>query len=176
VIPAVRRPHDIERAIAAPSAVVYLLCGSVVTIAELVALLAAGEKTALVNIDLLAGLDGDASGVEFLERSGVAGIISTRPETLRAARKRGLYTVQRSFLLDSQAVANALRALERFESDAVELLPAPVAPRVVEAFSRAHPDVVLTAGGLVASLTEVDSLVRAGVRAVSVSDPSLWVA
>jgi glycerol uptake operon antiterminator len=114
--------------------------------------------------------------VEFLERSGATGIISTRPETLRAARKRGLCAVQRSFLLDSQAVANALRALERFESDAVELLPAPVAPRVLDTFASAHPDVVLTAGGLVTSLAEVDALVRAGVRAVSISDPALWVA
>jgi glycerol-3-phosphate responsive antiterminator len=58
----------------------------------------------------------------------------------------------------------------------VELLPAPVAPRVVDAFSHAHPDVILTAGGLVASLAEVDALVRAGIRAVSVSDPAMWVA
>ncbi len=176
VIPAVRQPQHIERAIAAPSAVVYLLCGTVVSVAGLVAALRAGGKAALVNIDLLAGLDGDASAVEFLERSGAAGVISTRPETLRSAHKRSLCTVQRSFLLDSQAVTNALRALERFASDAVELLPAPVAPRVVDAFSRAHPDVILTAGGLVASLAEVDALVRAGIRAVSVSDPAMWVA
>lgn len=176
MIPAVRQPQNIERAIAAPSAVVYLLCGSVVSVADLVGALREGGKATLVNIDLLAGLDGDAAAVEFLERSGAAGVISTRPDTLRAAHKRGLCAVQRSFLLDSQAVSNALRALERFASDAVELLPAPVAPRVVDAFSRAHPDVILTAGGLVASLAEVDALVRAGIRAVSVSDPAMWVA
>jgi glycerol uptake operon antiterminator len=176
VVPAVRQPQHLERALAAPSGVVYLLCGSVVTIASLVAQVKAGGKAALVNIDLLAGLDGDAAAVEFLDGSGAAGIISTRPETLRAAHKRGLYAVQRSFLLDSQAVVNALRALERFASDAVELLPAPVAPRVADAFAKAHPDVVLTAGGLVTSLAEVDALVRAGIRAVSVSDPAMWIA
>jgi glycerol uptake operon antiterminator len=176
VIPAVRASEHLGAAIAAPSAVVYLLFGNVMTVPDIVRTLRAGGKTAIVNIDLLAGLDGSASAVQFLESCHVAGIISTHTETLRASRARGLLTVQRSFLLDSQAVGNGLRALDRFEPDAVELLPAPVAPRVVATFSRAHPDVVLTAGGLVASLAEIDELVRAGVCAVSVSDPVMWIA
>jgi glycerol uptake operon antiterminator len=69
-----------------------------------------------------------------------------------------------------------LRALERFLPDAVEMLPAPAAPRVVAAFSKAHPELVLTAGGLIHSLAEIDALVREGISATSVSDTSLWVA
>ncbi len=175
VVPAVRTADHIEAALAAPSEVVYLLCGTVMTIGDLIGRLAEGRKVAVVNIDLLAGLDGHAAAVAFLGRCNAGGIISTHPETLRAARAAGLYSVQSSFLLDSQAVVNALRALERFEPDAVELLPAPVAPRIAERIARAHPGVVLTAGGLVASLAEIDGLLRAGIRAVSVSDPAMWV-
>lgn len=170
-----RHPEHLAAAIAATSEVVYLLCGTVLTAAELIAALDAGGKATLVNIDLMPGLSGDAAAVQFLEGCGSAGIISTHPETLRASRARKLATVQRSFMLDSQAVANVLRALERFEPDAVEILPAPVAPRAVERLGSAHPDVVLTAGGLVASLAEIDALVSAGIRAVSVSDPNLWI-
>jgi glycerol uptake operon antiterminator len=176
VIPAVRQPQYLPQSIAAPSAVVYLLCGSVMTIRDMVQELRAGGKAAVVNIDLLGGLAGDVPGVQFLEACGVSGVISTHTETLRAARARGLLAIQRSFLLDSHAVANGLRALDRFLPDAVEMLPAPAAPRVVAAFSKAHPDLVLTAGGLIGSLAEIDALVRAGLRAASVSDTSLWVA
>ncbi len=154
----------------------YLLFGSVLTVADLIASLRDSGKSTLVNIDLLGGLGADASAVQFLERAGAVGIISTHSEALRASRSRGLCAVQRSFLLDSQAVTQVLRAVDRFAPDAVELLPAPVAPRVVERFNAAHPDVVLTAGGLVDSLAEVDALVRAGIRAVSVSDPEIWIA
>jgi glycerol uptake operon antiterminator len=155
---------------------VYLLCGNVLSVASLIAALAKGRKAALVNIDLLAGLSRDTSAVQFLEQAGAVGIISTNPETLRATRARGLCAVQRSFLLDSQAVTQALRALERFEPDAIELLPALAATRVVERFNGQHPRVVLTAGGLVTSLSEVDTIVRTGIRAVSVSDPDMWIA
>ncbi|MGP6191898.1 MAG: glycerol-3-phosphate responsive antiterminator [Vulcanimicrobiaceae bacterium] len=176
VIPAVRQPQHLPQSIAAPSNVVYLLCGSVMTIRDLVDGLRTGGKAAVVNIDLLGGLAGDVPAVQFLESCGVSGVISTHTETLRAARARGLLAIQRSFLLDSHAVANSLRALERFLPDAVEMLPAPAAPRVVAAFSKAQPEVVLTAGGLIGSLAEIDALVRAGIRAVSVSDTTLWVA
>ncbi len=176
VIPAVRQPQHLPQAIAAPSAVVYLLCGSVMTVREMVETLRAGGKAAVVNIDLLGGLSGDVPGVQFLEACGVSGVISTHTETLRAARARSLLAIQRSFLLDSHAVGNSLRALERFLPDAVEMLPAPAAPRVVAAFSKAHPELVLTAGGLIHSLAEIDALVREGISATSVSDTSLWVA
>jgi glycerol uptake operon antiterminator len=155
VIPAVRQPQHLPQSVAAPSSVVYLLCGSVMTIREMVEGLRAGGKAAVVNIDLLGGLAGDVPGVQFLELCGVSGVISTHAETLRAARARGLLAVQRSFLLDSHAVANSLRALERFTPDAVEMLPAPAAPRVVGAFAKAHPEVVLTAGGLITSLAVI---------------------
>ncbi|MFY9780997.1 MAG: glycerol-3-phosphate responsive antiterminator [Candidatus Baltobacteraceae bacterium] len=176
VIPAVRQPQHLPQSIAAPSDVVYLLCGSVMTVRDLVAGLREGGKAAVVNIDLLGGLAGDVPGVQFLESCGVSGVISTHTETLRASRARGLLAIQRSFLLDSHAVANSLRALERFLPDAVELLPAPAAPRVVAQFAKTHPELVLTAGGLIGSLAEIDALVRAGIRATSVSDPSLWIA
>ncbi len=174
VIPAVRDPRDLERSLAARGRVVYLLCGNVGTVGELVAPIRAAGKAAIVNLDLLGGLSKDPTAVAFLAACGVSGIISTHHETLRATRANGLLVVQRSFLLDSQAMANAVRALERFRPDAVELLPAPAAPRAIERIERTCPGLPLIAGGLVASLHEIDDLLRAGIAGVSVSDAALW--
>jgi glycerol uptake operon antiterminator len=175
VVPAVRDPALIPQSVAAPSRVVYLLCGGVTTIGAMAARLREGGKAAVANIDLLAGLSGDSAAVQFLEQCGVNGIISTHPETLRATRARNMVAIQRSFLLDSQALANSMRALERFVPDAMELLPAPAAPYVVPKLANAHPDLPLVTGGLVTTLSEVEALVKCGVLAVSVSDPRLWI-
>jgi glycerol uptake operon antiterminator len=175
VIPAMRSLGHVDAAIRAPSHVVYLLCGNVMNVLSSIAALKDAGKAAIVNIDLLAGLSGDPSAIDFLRDGGVDGIISTHTDVLRNARNRKLYTIQRSFLLDSAALANAVRALDRFEPDAVELLPAMAAPRALETVRRSHPDVAVTAGGLVANLAEIDALVRLGVSAVSVSDPALWI-
>lgn len=152
----------------------YLLCGDVSSIGGLVAELRELGKTAIVNIDLVAGLGKDATAVGYLADRGVDGIISTHVEPLRAARGRGILAVQRSFLLDSLALANAVRAIERFRPDAVELLPAPVAPRAVAAIGRVAFNLPLIAGGLVESMREVDELLRNGVSAVSASNSQLW--
>jgi len=176
IIPAVRKPEDLDASIASPSQIVYLLCGTILTIEDLVGALHNAGKIPIVNLDLQVGLAKDATAVAFLERCGAAGIISTHPETLRSARSRNMMAVQRSFILDSQALTNSLRALNRFMPDAVELLPAPAASRVVPAFANAHPNLTLIAGGLITSLHEIDQLINDGVHAVSVSLPTLWVA
>ncbi len=152
----------------------YVLCGNVGSIGALVAPLIDAAKTTFVNLDLVGGLSKDAAAVEYLASVGIAGIISTHVEPLRAARAKGLLAVQRSFLLDSVALASAVRAVERFRPDAVELLPAPVAPRAVAALGAVTFNLPLIAGGLVASMREIDELLQAGITGVSASDRQLW--
>jgi len=175
VIPAVRDPELVPRALQSPGRVVYVLCGTILTIESIVRPLCDAGKHAFVNVDLVEGLRSDAAAVQFLQGCGATGVISTHTEALRAARTHGLLAVQRSFLLDSQAALNALRSLERFRPDVVELLPAPAAPFVIRELNTKHPEVVPTAGGLIKTLAQIDELVRIGIRAVSVSDPELWI-
>jgi glycerol uptake operon antiterminator len=175
VIPALRNAGDVEAARAAPSAIVYLLAGDIVSVGPLIDELSAGGKLVCVNIDLLAGLKGDAAAVTFLAKCGASGVISTHAAVLAAARSSGLYAIQRSFMLDSQAVSQTVRALERFVPDAVEVLPAAVAPRTLGRLRSARTDLPVIAGGLIEDFQEIDRLVAAGVDAVSVSAPTLWL-
>ena len=176
IIAAVRNSEGLIVAEKSPTETVYLLYGNTLNIAELLRRLRNHGKLPLVNLDLLAGFSRDSINAEYLASCGAAGVISTHCEVLRASRKHGLITVQRTFALDSAAVDAGLRTMSQFLPDAVEILPAVAAPRVVRRFRNAHPNLRIVAGGLISDLKEVESLLASGINAVSVSDPRFWIA
>lgn len=175
IIAAVRRPEALEAVAKSPTETVYLLFGNPLTIADLLKTVRQQGKLPLVNLDLLSGFSRDAVNAEYLAACGAAGIVSTHSELLRASRRQGLITVQRTFALDSAAVDAGLRTMDQFLPDAVEILPAIAALRVVSRFRQVHKSLRVIAGGLVADMKEVECLLNAGVDAVSVSDPAFWI-
>jgi glycerol uptake operon antiterminator len=176
IIAAVRDIEALSAAMKSPTETVCLLFGNPLNIAETLRSLREKGKLPLVNLDLLTGFSRDAINTEYLASCGAAGIVSTHYEVLRAARKQGLITVQRTFALDSSAIKAGLRTLNQFEPDAVEILPAIAATRVVEHFRQAHPRLCIMAGGLISDLKEVEYLLKARIDAVSVSDSRFWIA
>jgi glycerol uptake operon antiterminator len=175
IIAAVRNADGLERALASPVRIVYLLFGNPMNIATMVKAVQDRGKLPLVNADLLQGFSRDAYAVEYLASCGTGGIISTNHETLRAARAQELITVLRTFMIDSASVDSAKRFLTQFQPDAIELLPAIAAPLVIDQIREGHPELHVIAGGLVTNLRQVEELVSARVDAVSLSDPHLWV-
>lgn len=175
IIAALRNVEALAAVASAPTDAVYLLFGNPLNIRELIKELRDRGKLPLVNLDLLTGFSRDAINAEYLAKCGAAGIVSTHYEVLRASQKRGLITVQRTFALDSAAVDAGVRTIRQFRPDAVEILPAVAAPRVASKFRQIHPDLPVVAGGLVNDLKEVESLISAGIDAVSVSDPRFWI-
>ena len=176
IIAAVRNMEALAAAAKSPTETVCLLFGNPMNIAALLGSLREQRKLPLVNLDLLTGFSRDTINAEYLASCGAAGIISTHYEVLRAAHKKGLITVQRTFAIDSSAVEAGLRTLSQFVPDAVEILPAVAAPRVVARFRQAHRNLCIMAGGLISDLKEVEYLLGAGIDAVSVSDPRFWIA
>jgi glycerol uptake operon antiterminator len=176
IIAAVRNGEGLAAAETSPTDTVYLLYGNTLNIAELLRRLRSRGKLPLVNLDLLAGFSRDSINAEYLASCGAAGVISTHCEVLRASRRHGLITVQRTFALDSAAVDAGLRTMSQFLPDAIEILPAVAAPRVAPRFRNVHPNLRIVAGGLISDLKEVESLLSSGINAVSVSDPRFWIA
>jgi glycerol uptake operon antiterminator len=176
VIPAVRTRESLASAIAAPGQIVYLLCGTPDSIPGMADELVAHGKAPMVNLDLIGGFARDAIAIAYLARQRVHGIISIHHEPLQAARALGLFAIKRTFLLDSGALQNALRALEQFMPDALEVMPAQVSPRILPKLRDARRDLPVIGGGLVQCLREIEDLVCQGIKAVSTSDPSLWIA
>jgi glycerol uptake operon antiterminator len=175
LIPAVRKPEHLDRALAAHGKIVYMLCGEPENIGELMQRILAAGKLAIVNIDLLGGLSRDSFALHYLERRGVSGIISTHGETLRQAQSLGLYVIQRTFLLDSGAMENICHQIKNSSLDALEVLPAVAAPKLVSRAKSLALETPLVGGGLISSLREVEDLLTQGLLAVSVSNPQLWI-
>lgn len=174
VIPAVRSVENCAAAALAPARVVYLLAAALSTLDEHLHVLRERDKDVLVNLDLFAGLSRDREAVAYLAASGCAGIISTHTDVLNVARSLGLYAVQRTFMIDSDSVNSSMRSLRKFVPDALELLPAPVAPRILPALRQEFPAVAAVGGGLLSGLQEADALIRQGLDAVSTGNPQLW--
>jgi glycerol uptake operon antiterminator len=175
IIPAVRKPENLDRALAAHGKIVYLLCGDPENIGELMQRSLEADKTPIVNIDLVGGLSRDSHALGYLEKRGAKGIISTHGETLRHAQALGLYVIQRTFLLDSGAMENICHQVKHSSVDALEVLPAVAAPKLAQRAKALSIETPLVGGGLVSSMREVEDLLAQGLLAVSVSDPQFWI-
>ncbi len=175
IIPAIRDPKSLDRALAAHGSLIYVLCCDPENIGDMVQRIRAAGKFAIVNIDLMSGYARDRFAVRLLADLGVDGVISTHTDTFKYAQSLGLYVVQRSFLLDSAAMNHVCNQLRGSSVDALELLPAIAVPRFAAVAKEIAPSVPLCGGGLVTTMAEAVDILERGCHAVSTSDPGLWV-
>ena len=91
-----------------------------------------------------------------------------------AAKERGLLTVQRFFLLDSQSVTMAAETAASVRPDMVEVMPG-ICPRVIRRLSSAEGRrLPVIAGGMIREKEDVMALLKAGVTSVSSTNPEIW--
>ena len=133
------------------------------------------EKIPIVNLDLLNGFSRDKYAVNYLKRVGAGGIISTHLDPLRHALAIGLYGIQRTFLLDSGAMETISNQLRNTPVHALEILPALVAPKMLERVRAVSADLPVVGGGLISDMKEVEALLAQGLSAVSTSHPEMWI-
>lgn len=128
-------------------------------------------KKIFVHIDLTDGLGKDEYAVKFLaDFIKPDGIISTKSSIIRAAKQKGLLTVFRVFLVDSQGVNTALATIAKTDCDFVEIMPG-VIPSMIERFLPLNK--YLIAGGLISTHKQVDDALSAGAIAVSTTNKTL---
>ncbi len=175
IIAAVNQLETFHAALRSPCRAIYLLTGNPLSLPEMLQQARDCGKICLVNIDFLDGLARDRFAVEFLAKSSVAGIVSTHSEVLKAAHTLGLITVQRTFGIDSAAATAAKRSLAKFVPDLVEVLPAMAAPKIARRLLSDYPSLGIIGGGLIETVREIEDLLGAGIRSVSVSNPQLWL-
>ena len=172
VVPALKDPAQLDGCLTCPGEVIFLLCGDILNIETLLRRLHEAGKKVIVHADLVAGLASKEIAVDFLQRCGADGIISTRPHLVRRSRELGLLSVLRVFIIDSKAMSNLRRESEDARPDAIEVLPGAM-PQVIERLSR-EIRVPLIAGGLLNNKADILAALGAGARCVSTSDSHLW--
>ncbi len=160
-----------EDALASPCEVLFHLKANLLTVAEQAAQAHQAGKVLFVHLDLASGIGKDKTGIEFLSRCGVDGILSTRGQLIRLAREHNMIAVQRFFLLDSQGLDSAEESLATVAPHFAELMPG-VVSKAISRFSKGNIPII--AGGLLESKAEVTEALRAGASAVSTSKKSLW--
>jgi glycerol uptake operon antiterminator len=153
--------------------VVFILGGSINTVAEPVALLERRGWRVFLHVDMLKGLTTDADGLRFLaDYVGPAGIISTHAHTIQTAKKNNLIAIQRLFVVDSQSVETGINQARTAKPDAVELMPGLI-PQAIRQISHQLSCPVI-AGGLVTDEEHVRQALAAGACSVSTSNAQLW--
>ncbi|MDR3724513.1 MAG: glycerol-3-phosphate responsive antiterminator [Terracidiphilus sp.] len=175
VIPAVRKAELVPQAIAAHGQIVYLLTGDPENCEAMIQQVVAAGKVPFVNLDLLNGFSRDRYAVNYLKRSGARGIISTHLDPLRHAVSIGLYAIQRTFLLDSGAMETITNQLRNSSVSALEVLPAQVAPKMLDRVRSIPLDLPIVGGGLIETMKEVEELLGVGLSAISTSNPQMWL-
>ena len=175
IIPAIRKVEFADQAIAAHGKIVYLLTGDPENCESMIQKIVAAGKIPIVNLDLLNGFSRDRYAVNYLKRAGARGIISTHLDPLRHALSIGVYGIQRTFLLDSGAMDTITNQLKNTPVDALEVLPAMVAPKILERVRAISADLPVVGGGLIQNMKEVEDLLAQGLSAVSISNPTMWI-
>ena len=156
--------------------VIFVLCGDVCTIPEILERIKAAGKKAMVHIDLIAGLSAKEISVEFIARQTRAdGIITTKPALVRRAKELGIFAVLRFFVIDSLALKN----IENLEMqcgtsrpDFIEVLPG-VMPKVLGRIAKVSR-IPMIAGGLITEKEDVIAALSVGAIAVSSTNQDVW--
>jgi glycerol uptake operon antiterminator len=171
IIAAVRTNQEFMIALNSKVKTVFMLNTNIDEIKEKVALAHENGKKIFVHIDLAEGIGKDAYGVKFLKNQGVDGIISTRTNLIKIARKEDVFTVQRFFVVDSQSIETTVESAFSSKADLIEIMPG-IAGKVIERFAAGRIPVI--AGGLIETKKEVTAALDHGALAVSTGRAELW--
>ncbi len=171
VIAAVRNEAEFALAINSQTEIIFDLNPDLLTLESTVLRAHEKGKKLFIHLDLANGIGKDKSGITFVARTGVDGIISTRVNIIKLAREAGLFTVQRFFIVDSHSADTTIESLKSSKADMIEIMPG-----VGKAVSilKNRVDVPIIAGGLISTPEDVNDAISAGAMAISTGNTDLW--
>ena len=131
------------------------------------------KKPIFVHIDLVRGLSNDKEAISFMKKYiNPFGIVSTKSVMLKAAKKKGLKTIQRIFLIDSKSLKSAIESIKENDPDIVEVMPALAHSIVMSLKGEIDKPIIL--GGLINKKEQVIDALKSGADGVSFSKSDLW--
>lgn len=173
VIAAVKKTEYIEKASQSDCRVIFILCGDIFCLEDMVKKAKENGKLVFIHVDLIDGFSKDATALKYIaQRICPDGIISTKNSQLKAAKQLGLLTVQRLFVIDSMSIETTVRASASIEPDAVEIMPG-IMPAITKRLS-GEITVPVIVGGLISDNKDIENAISSGAKGVSTSDSRLW--
>ena len=173
LIPSLKHMRDVEHFVQSRYPVGILLDVHLARLGSVLKLAEAHHKRLILHVDLIAGLQSDEAGVEYVcQTFRPLGIISTRNKAIITARRKNVLAIQRVFLIDSNALANSYKMMEQSNPDYIELMPG-ILPDLIREVKEAAGKPILT-GGFLRTKEDVQRALAAGASAVTTSNRYLW--
>lgn len=172
VIAAVRNGEELNIALNSNVSTIFMLGSNIEEIKRQIDLTHQNNKTIFIHLDLLEGVGKDEYGIRFLKNLGIDGIISTRTNLIKIAKKEGLKTVQRFFIVDSHSIQTTLDSLSSSKADMIEIMPGTL-DKIINKLSK-EIKVPIVAGGLIETKDEIFKATKNGAFAVSTGKSNLW--
>lgn len=153
--------------------VVFVLFGNIETIPTIVKKLKNKDKIVFVHENLVEGLSSSHYSPNFIKKyTDADGIITTRAQNIYEARRLGLSTVFRFFILDSLSYESIKETIKSTSADLFEVLPG-IMPQIIGEIA-SWSQVPLIAGGLIRDKADAVRAIGAGAIGVSSSNTKIW--
>lgn len=173
VLPAIKSMKDFEKVLTSNMEYIVMLEVHIAQLESIMRYARSHCKKILLHADLIQGLKNDEYSSEFLcQKIKPDGLISTRGNVLKTAKKNGILSIQRLFLLDTIAIDTSYKLAEKVKPDFIEVLPGCV-PHLIEKVDK-ETGIPVIAGGLITKQEEIESVFVAGAKAVTTSRNELW--
>ncbi len=173
IIAAVQNEGDLEIAIKSQVSTIFLLCADIFNAKSLVDKIKNAGKNALIHIDFLEGIGKDAKAIDYIiQVIQPNGIISTKSSHIKIAREKGMFTIQRFFLIDSKSYEMTTKSVKSIQPDMIEIMPG-VMPGIIHRITR-QLSIPVIAGGLISSKQDIMEVLRAGAIGASTGKKELW--
>lgn len=173
MIASIKTPKQIEKFLETDVTTTFLMMGTLSTLDRYVSHLKKENRTVFLHAERIAGISLDRDGIDYLaKRVGADGIVTTKASVIQHAKRAGLLTIQRLFLVDSDAIASGIKLAEEQRPDALELMPGLI-PSVIEQVAE-NVSLPIVTGGMIRRPIEVHQALTHGAYAVSTGDERLW--
>ena len=135
-------------------------------------IIASKNKIGIIHIDLVEGFTNKEVVIRYIkEETKFEGIISTKPQVVKLAKKYDLVAVQRVFIFDTLSL-NTVKNHMISECDAIEVLPG-IIPKVLGIISN-YSNKPVVAGGLIETKEEVMQALSSGATCISTTKKEIW--
>ncbi|NOW06274.1 glycerol-3-phosphate responsive antiterminator [Clostridium beijerinckii] len=172
IIAAVKNQEQLDQALDSEAQIIFVLFGDVMSIKRISELITSKNKIGIIHIDLVEGFTNKEIVVKYIkEETKFSGIISTKPQVVKLAKKYNLLGVQRVFIFDTLSLNN-VKSHMISECDAIEVLPG-IIPKVIEMISK-YSSKPVVAGGLIETKEEVMQALNSGATCVSTTKKEIW--
>ena len=172
VYAAVKNEIQLEKAVNSDAIAIFHLQPNIKTLPGAIKLTHNAGKKIFIHMDLAEGIGKDRFGVEYAGELGIDGIISTRANIIKAARENGLFTIQRFFVVDSQAIGTTVETVRNTKPDMIEIMPG-IAVKAIGGIEK-KISVPIIAGGLIETNEEAQNALSCGAVAISTGKEELW--